>query len=285
MERLKVIFFIFYTALPNKEWAFFVAIMVAPPDDNLKVYEQPKVVRSYVPNTKLAKAEEVLLTTHSEDYAGKSVLDIGVGAGRTTAALAASASEYIGIDYSHAMVAACKERFGALKNARFVQEDARTLSAFGEHSIDTAFFSFNGIDTVDMEGRKAVFCAVHRVLKRGGIFIFSFHNAAYIDSVYSLRMPKNPFKWMGAVRLWQGIRKINGPIAQYRDKDYFFIKDGAEDFQLDICYLRPSFQLGMLLEAGFELTDCLAAHSGKPLDPAAADEFRGPWIYLRCRAI
>src|ERR1043165_3440300 len=106
-----------------------------------------------------------------------------------------------------------------------------------------------------------------------------------LDSVYSIRLPKNPLKWKGAYDLRQNIRRINGPKSQYQGKDYFVIKDGAEDFQLDICYLRPSFQLQMLKDYGFRLEECLEAQSGKPLKPEMADASHVPWIYLRCISI
>src|ERR1043165_7163322 len=117
------------------------------PDKNLSVYEQSKVVNTYVPQSRLAKAEAILFDQHARDYQGKRVLDIGIGAGRTTPTLANLAEGYLGIDYSAAMVDVCRKKFGHLKNARFLKDDARVLESCDDASFDSAVFSFNGIDT------------------------------------------------------------------------------------------------------------------------------------------
>ncbi len=255
------------------------------PDPNLSVYEQPDVVDTYIHHTALTKAERSLFSQFAADYRGKRVLDIGVGAGRTTAALAALASEYFGIDYSAAMVKSCQHHFYDLANARFAQDDARELSTCADAAYDAAVFSFNGIDTMDMKGRKATLQAVRRVLKPGGVFLFSFHNSGYLDTLYRYNWPKNPARLMAAYRRKKSLERINGDKEQYRNRDYFIIKDGGEDFRLDICYIRPSVQKAMLAEHGFEVTDAYESLSGKKLALADADASGASWIYYRCKAV
>jgi ubiquinone/menaquinone biosynthesis C-methylase UbiE len=255
------------------------------PDKNLSVYEQPDVVHTYVHHNALTKAEAFLFTKRADDYINKQVLDIGVGAGRTTKALAGLSAEYFGIDYSAAMVEICKQRFANLSNARFAQDDARVLSACNDNSFDAAVFSFNGIDTMDMEGRKAVLIAVKRVLKPTGIFVFSFHNSGYLNSLYRYNWPKNPLRWAAAYKRRQRLQEVNGPREKYSGQDIFFLKDGGEDFRLNICYIRPSLQMDMLKELGFEVIDCLESLSGKVLSLNELDASTASWIYYRCRQV
>lgn len=107
---------------------------------------------------------------------GGEVLDIGVGAGRTTEILASRAGRYVGIDYTAEMIALCRKKYPDL---RFEVMDARDLGAFADSSFDLVVFSFNGIDSVEGEGRLRIFSEVARVLRPGGAFVFSTFNRGW----------------------------------------------------------------------------------------------------------
>ena len=61
------------------------------------------------------------------EFADKRILDLGVGAGRTTPYLLEISKNYIGIDFSPAMIAACQARYPTVE---FAVGDARDLSRF-----------------------------------------------------------------------------------------------------------------------------------------------------------
>ncbi len=106
---------------------------------------------------------------------GSAILDLGVGGGRTVAALSDKASLYIGVDYAQAMVDACKARYPTLN---FCCASACDLSRFGDGMFDVVVFSFNGLGYIRTDAERAAALAeIARVLKPGGIFIFSLHNA------------------------------------------------------------------------------------------------------------
>ncbi len=141
--------------------------------DNRATYSNPDTVRFYEEADALQGAEAYLF----ERYISKNltILDVGVGGGRTSQALAAGAKRYVGVDYIDEMVDACKRRFPSLE---FQQGDAATLEQFGDSEFDRVVFSFNGIDTLAPdEKRLDALKAFHRVLKKNGILIFSSHNA------------------------------------------------------------------------------------------------------------
>ena len=79
-----------------------------PFDSNLRVYSDPAVVASYAKREKLAPCEEVLFQRWIRP--GATVLDLGVGGGRTVGPLSKIASCYIGLDYSEGMVEVCRAR-------------------------------------------------------------------------------------------------------------------------------------------------------------------------------
>jgi len=102
------------------------------------------------------------------------VLDLGVGGGRTTPHLAKIASHYVGVDYSEAMIRACRRKFPDIE---FLLADASDLSMFEDASFDAIVFSFNGLDSVvpnDKRSRCLRECS--RVLRPAGVFVFSSHN-------------------------------------------------------------------------------------------------------------
>jgi len=142
-------------------------------DQNLTVYNDPRVVAEYAAWEGLTDSEVYVFDKYVTD--GTAILDIGVGGGRTTPYLSRKASRYVGIDYSQAMIAACKKKFPELE---FHCDNAMNLRRFEDATFDIVVFSFNGIDNIrSVEERRSCFREVNRILKPGGRFIFSSHNA------------------------------------------------------------------------------------------------------------
>jgi ubiquinone/menaquinone biosynthesis C-methylase UbiE len=139
---------------------------------NLQVYRDPEVVSHYAELNYLTPCERLLFETYIEP--GMKILDIGVGGGRTTPYLSDKASRYIGVDYSAEMIRTCRNKFPHLE---FEVADASDLSAFADASFDAVVISFNGIDCLVPEERRwQCLRECSRVLRAGGVFIFSSHN-------------------------------------------------------------------------------------------------------------
>jgi peptidoglycan/xylan/chitin deacetylase (PgdA/CDA1 family)/SAM-dependent methyltransferase len=158
-------------------------------DPTFDAYRQASTVDYYDELSGLQEAEQKLF----ERYVGPetAVLDIGVGAGRTTPHLAGRAARYVGLDYSEAMVRRCHAKFPHL---RFVTQDATALG-FARASFDVIVFSFNGIDSIPtVEARRQCFRECARVLRRGGVFLFSAHHARYLFFKPVLA-GASPLKW------------------------------------------------------------------------------------------
>ena len=109
-------------------------------DQNLTVFDDEQIASFYDAMEGLSACETVLFEAHVN---GDAVLDLGVGAGRTTPKLSELADSYVGLDYSPAMIDVCRRKY---PQQAFVVADAADLSQFESSSFDVVVFSFNGID-------------------------------------------------------------------------------------------------------------------------------------------
>jgi SAM-dependent methyltransferase len=188
------------------------------------------------------------------------VLDIGVGAGRTVKALLEVSPDYLGIDYSQEMIAACRNRFPTI---RFEHADARRLTRVANASISLAVFSCNGISMVGHEDRLSIMCEVHRVLKPGGVFLFTTYNRNSPEARAGFRFPDfqlsmNPARL--AVRIARLVKDTTISFYQRRQhirhevhtSRYAVLNDLCHNYGVMLYYITLAHQRRQLEEAGFE---------------------------------
>ena len=222
--------------------------------ENQGVYAIGEVVKHYADAGKLKTAEEAILRRLGPQIQGKRLLDIGVGGGRTTSHLLALSTDYIGVDYSGEMVGVCRAKYPGVN---FQEADARNLEAFGRATFDFIFFSFNGIDSIDGEGRAQVLREVHAALKPGGLFLFSSHSLRVLPerpwqlSLYSWSLNPRTILY-NLRRAWRSLRNYWRHAGdQSRGEGYAIVVDSGHDFRLLHYYVEPEMQVRQLGEAGF----------------------------------
>jgi ubiquinone/menaquinone biosynthesis C-methylase UbiE len=241
-------------------------------------YGQDKVARLWGEWVGLLPAEETLLALCRDRIAGKRVLDLGCGGGRTSARLHELAADYVGLDYSAQMVSACRQRYPDLA---FVQGDATELSIFGDTSFDFVLFSYNGIDTMSHGNRLKVLREARRVLRPGGSFAFSSHNIDFrrivvcFDrslglSVASLR--RNAKYLLSYLR----VRR-----HQIRTRDYAMLSDPRGGYRQVHYFISKPSQVAQLEAAGFEDT-MIIGWDGRPVRSDALDRDSMSFYYV-CR--
>ncbi len=139
---------------------------------NLRVYNKPDVASHYAVLNYLTPCEQFLFDLYIKP--GAAVLDIGVGGGRTTPHLSSRASRYVGVDYASEMIRVCRRKHPDLE---FIEAEASDLSAITSSSFDAVVIAFNGLDYVIPDEKRALCCKeCHRVLRPGGVLLFSSHN-------------------------------------------------------------------------------------------------------------
>ena len=251
-------------------------------NENRTVYNSAAVVARYKGRDAIHPAEAAILERFHNELRDARMLDIGVGAGRTTLHFAPVVRSYVGVDYAPAMVEACKERFKDQANATFEVCDAREMSQFADGSFDFVLFSYMGLDSVGHEDRARILGEIRRVLRPGGRLAFSSHNLRYIPRLY------RPYRTRSLVStLWTAMRALrvrmhHKPHKELLTRDYALMRDGSEKFRTEMYYIKPEAQLRALQQLGFRVLDTYDL-KGRPIPtPEALVAMREPWMHYVC---
>ena len=242
---------------------------------------------SYARNTALLKAEEFILSYVEEEIRGKSILDVGVGAGRTVPYLRSLSNDYIGIDYSESMLRLCTATH---PGTNLLLCDARNMDIFEASHFDIVFCSWNMLDDVDHEDRGVVLREIHRVLKEGGLFIFSTHNLNFkVRSAFTFRgfvHDKDSLKSLkeNAIRVKRylaGIRNhLRNKKGEVHESEYSIINDPSHNYSLLTYYIKKENQVKQLERIGFFETQMIDERGALI---SMDQDCRDGWIYYICR--
>lgn len=141
--------------------------------ENIGSYVGAQARQDWSADDDLYPVERTLIARHFPAPPAR-VLDIGCGAGRTTVGLEALGYDVEALDLSPDLVEEARKR---VRRTTVHLMDAREL-AFPAASFDAVLFSFNGLDCVHPSAQRTrVLDEVLRVLRPGGMFYYSGHNA------------------------------------------------------------------------------------------------------------
>ncbi len=250
---------------------------------NKELYSSSDGVNSYV-NTTLQPPEVSILVKYKDAYYNKNILDIGCGAGRTSHYFRNFTDQYTGVDYSEGMIDYCVRQYPELT---FKHCDVRDLSCFDDGEFDFIMFSYNGIDYIGHSDRIKALSEISRVLKLGGLFVFSAHNRKYksINTRPSLAVTLNPVSMVkNIVSYAQQIKNRRGLSNQeVHDDNYAILNDSGNNFGLLTYYIDKMKQTEQLEDAGFEVLDIYRLNGQKLLsDEEDSEEC---WIYYVCKCV
>ncbi|MGD0220243.1 MAG: class I SAM-dependent methyltransferase [Acidimicrobiales bacterium] len=200
----------------------------SPNVENLREYRRKARVDEYRLRAGWADAgERIMVNKIADEVRSEPILDIGVGGGRTAWMLRPLSSGYVAVDYSPEMVEACRQAYPGLD----VREgDARNLSMFDDEAFSFVFFSFNGIDSLDHEARLVTLAEMLRVLRRGGLLLYSTLNR---NGPWYHRPPwAIPITWNERLpRLLRFLRRLPSSMPRYRLKyqNWWHFRNCQED--------------------------------------------------------
>jgi ubiquinone/menaquinone biosynthesis C-methylase UbiE len=240
---------------------------------NERTWNAPEVVTAFARRSSLQPAEAVILALLDGELPKSSVLDIGVGGGRTSVYLLPRARAYRAIDSSPGMIAACRQRFPEQRQL-FQVGDARRLGDHTDGAYDIVLFSFNGIDYVSHGDRLVALGEIRRVTRRGGWFCMSSHNLGVID----VRLPPKPFT-LEALSRAITLRLLNLRQNWSRRSRYLIVRDMLRTLTY---HVSPSEQVRQLAAAGFSSVEIVDGRGGR-ISVRAAERCKDPWLYYLCR--
>jgi SAM-dependent methyltransferase len=249
---------------------------------NRRIYTASHVTR-YYRSVQLEPAEMMALLRHQPAFAGRDVLDLGVGTGRTTKYLAPLARKYVGIDSSPMMIDFMRRRFPKVEVR---PGDLRDLSEFPDESFDFVFGPCNVLDAVSHADRLRVLAEVHRVLRPSGLLAFSSHNRRFRTALSGPRLhwSRNP-----STQLLHGLRYLRSVINHARvgplrrvETSYAVLNDEGHDYAVLHYYISRDTQQRQLEQAGFRVLDELDA-VGRLLQPDDDDSGSPSVLYVAAR--
>jgi len=259
--------------------------------DPKAVYECADVVATYEDADYLEAPERHLVENLGAALPSMSMLDIAVGAGRTTRYFAPLVRRYVGVDFSTSMIDLCVRKFSAeLPNASFMVADMRDLSCVGEERFDLVLISYNSISSLDHEDRLRVFQNVRSVCRPGARFLFSAHNLHCLPRLFgvpqllsqlSFREPRGS---CSLLRTWFMRRFVYEQALSYRrwmrDR-YRMLNDGAHFGRLHHYYVTAEEQVAQLSKYFDEVSVYRA--NGEQLqigaDGGPPDDY---WLFYLC---
>jgi SAM-dependent methyltransferase len=252
-----------------------------------RIYSLPRTIRFYAGRDFLLDAERSILADYADELRGKAILDLGMGCGRTTEYLLRLSREYVGVDYAPAMSAYCRSRFPGVD---FRCGDASDLAPFGDASFDAVVFSFNGMDHAPPARRLKILGEIRRVLRPGGLFIFSAHNLlADRGSPFRPRGPardRDPARFVthNGRRVLDYVRGLYHYLRNRRREEYgdgyAMVVDQLDQYRHMMYYITPAAQFVQLAHAGFGEVRAYA-EDGSWIGPDSG--CRDRWIYYVAR--
>jgi ubiquinone/menaquinone biosynthesis C-methylase UbiE len=253
---------------------------------NAATWLDPGMVACYADQTGLQPAEARILEELRPRMGSWSMLDVGVGAGRTTRHFAPAVADYTGVDISPSMVKHCHRHFGS-EQRRFEVTDVRELSTLGKRRFDFVLFSFNGLDYLTHDDRLHALGQIQAVCRPGALFCFSTHNIRALPHLMRLQAQctKDPaWLWrnLGNWLRWRyrHARHVAHMAAQPRD--WAIVNDGAHGCRLETYYVRPRAQLAQL-DPGFGAIRVFSL-GGQELAREHLESTDDDWLYFLCRA-
>jgi SAM-dependent methyltransferase len=250
--------------------------------NNRLVWRSRRVIEEYVGVTGwVDRGEEAAVASAAGKNGGRSVLDLGVGVGRTVPLMQSVASTYIGLDYSPEMVEASRHNHA---DADIRLGDARDLHEFEDGRFGLVTFSYNALDVLGRADRRLALHEMARVLAPDGRVVLSslnLHGATYGRRPWQiwklqgpirhpllrslLSFPRYAGKYVRGVRNWSRTRGLSqvhegwaiGPLS-------------AHEFLLAVHFTSLSQARVDVAEADLQV-EAIYGNDGEAIDPRSDD--------------
>jgi SAM-dependent methyltransferase len=174
----------------------------------------------------------------------------------------------------------------ALPGIPIALADMRDLSRFRDAEFDFALASNNVFDAVGHGDRLRTLTGIHRLLRPGGILMFSSHNRDVPDLMHwpRLEFTSNPFTLVENMAHWCLSLANHTRLrhSQVINDEYAIINDRAHDCSLLQYYIGPEAQRRQLEKLDFKLLEILDRF-GAPVPSGDSAEHSRRLLYVARR--
>lgn len=250
-------------------------------DKNIAIFDAPHVAAQFDARRMSwygDLGERAALLSVADDVRGAPLLDVGVGGGRTTLLLRLLSDRYLAVDAAPNMVALFRQRYPAL-DVRLA--DARDLQGVEDDTFGLVMFSNNGLDAVDHDDRARVLSELARVVRPGGVVLYSTHNVlgpSFDERPWRLPRPEASLPAGSTARAIAALARRSlrdpGMYTSYWRNRRLDRHDGwatgplrAHGFRLVTHFIRVDQIVVEVRAAGLQLAD-LFSFGGQHVDPA-----------------
>lgn len=227
-------------------------------------------------NVDLTRFEQRLLRRFKTSWPQLAMLDVGVGAGRTSFTFSAIAGSYLGIDISPMMVELARALAGDGDDVSFRVMDVCDVGMLQER-FDLVLFSWNSIDLLDRDRRHVALRQMRAVTKPGGFVAFSTHNLHSLRSYLRFGPLKGLPRELSLQTLYRVApstiqslrllaRKRTLDLDQIEAAGWTRFADGVHNFAIPLYYVSMNEQLRELDDAGLSVVE-ICDPNGDILDP------------------
>jgi SAM-dependent methyltransferase len=236
-------------------------------ESNALIFQSAKLADWYADQS-LCPAETMILLRHRDAFAGKRVLDVGVGSGRTTRFLLPFAAHYVGLDLSPQMLARCRHDF---PQASLHLKDVRDIADLSDEPFDFVMASWAVLDALAPDDRAKAIQDIARLTRPGGLFVLSAHNreATMAGQRPAMRWTARPDRLINEaahffVASWNYQMRAH---LRSETEEYAVFNDMAHRWTGVFYYIDRAQQIAQLNEAGFDTLD-VVGENGRSVPPA-----------------
>jgi 2-polyprenyl-3-methyl-5-hydroxy-6-metoxy-1,4-benzoquinol methylase len=222
---------------------------------NVAIYSMQGIAPYYAREPLFAPEIQIFIK-HKSEFADKTVLDIGVGTGRTSKYLAPYSKRYVGIELNKNMLDLFSEH---LPQIELVQCDMREFYKLNKDKFDFVLGPYSAFDALNHNDRVKMFHDIHAMMQPNGMFVFATHNLnwAGVGSTPQLEHAKDPVRllknYLAHRKCVKNHRRMK-PLEE-RYANFAILNDISHEWLALLYYITREEQTKQLRETGFEVLE------------------------------
>jgi SAM-dependent methyltransferase len=250
---------------------------------NVSIYSI-KGIAPYYAREPLYPPEIQIFIKHKSEFADKTMLDIGVGTGRTSKYLAPFCKRYVGIELNKDMLDLFSEN---LPQVELVHCDMREFYTLNKDKFDFVIGPYSAFDALNHADRVKMFHDIHAMMQPNGMFVFATHNLNWkgVGSSPQLERAKDPVRLFKNYLAYRKCVKHHQRMKSLEEhhETYAILNDISHEWLALLYYITREEQTKQLHEAGFEVLE-VYDRDGVLLE-TGRDDSHCAVLYYVCRRV